>query len=449
MESALVRGDSVPLHEQLRSQRRAAFAGVLLGLLGLAAVGVHGWLDPGSDWKGKALVVGEGSGSIYAVVQIKGRETLVPVTNAAAGRLVLAAYGVRDGAAASPAVVEDDEIAKAPRTATAAVPGATGVRPDGPSIPSRWSVCDQISDGRVRRLTGTTVVAGAAPVAPATGPAEGLLLKAGDSGFAILDGKRHHVDLNNESLLAGLGVDRRSARPAGDRLVSAIPEGPELSIPPIPDGAPPAGLHAGIGDVLTATTPGGVVGQYVVLPGGVQPVPPLLGQVLAARSGRPPVEVGAGTIAAIRQVNLLRTAGWPAPPARWNDPATAPVLCWNWTPDGETVRTASALPMPEGAARVDLAQSDGAGPKVDTVVIGAGAGGPVRATTPGQPAGTGTVWLVSTTGVAYGVADQPTADALGVGQAEPAPEAVLRSLPSGPALDLEAVRRVVDVQASG
>ena len=35
MEAALVRGDPAPLHEQIRSQRRAALAGVVLGLLGL------------------------------------------------------------------------------------------------------------------------------------------------------------------------------------------------------------------------------------------------------------------------------------------------------------------------------------------------------------------------------------------------------------------------------
>ena len=40
MEAALVRGDPVPLHEQIRSQRRAALGGVVLGLLGLCGAAV-------------------------------------------------------------------------------------------------------------------------------------------------------------------------------------------------------------------------------------------------------------------------------------------------------------------------------------------------------------------------------------------------------------------------
>ena len=38
LESALVRGDAVPLHEQVRAQRRAALAGVVLGALAAAVV---------------------------------------------------------------------------------------------------------------------------------------------------------------------------------------------------------------------------------------------------------------------------------------------------------------------------------------------------------------------------------------------------------------------------
>jgi hypothetical protein len=42
------------------------------------------------------------------------------------------------------------------------------------------------------------------------------------------------------------------------------------------------------------------------------------------------------------------------------------------------------------------------------------------------------------------VADDATATALGIAAAEPAPEAALRLLPTGPTLDLAAAGRVVD-----
>jgi hypothetical protein len=55
---------------------------------------------------------------------------------------------------------------------------------------------------------------------------------------------------------------------------------------------------------------------------------------------------------------------------------------------------------------------------------------------------------VSGSGVAHGVADEDTAAALGVAAAEPAPEAALRLLPTGPTLDLAAASQVVDVLPS-
>ena len=81
--------------------------------------------------------------------------------------------------------------------------------------------------------------------------------------------------------------------------------------------------------------------------------------------------------------------------------------------------------------------------RVDAVAVGAG--GAVRATAPGVPAGAGTVWLVSASGVANGVADGASAAALGITDAAPAPEAALRLLPTGPALDVGTATAVVDV----
>jgi hypothetical protein len=84
---------------------------------------------------------------------------------------------------------------------------------------------------------------------------------------------------------------------------------------------------------------------------------------------------------------------------------------------------------------------------VDAVAVGPG--GAVRATGPGRPPGAGPVWLVAATGVTFGVADDATAAALGITAADPAPEAALRLLPTGPALDLAAAGRVVDVLPFG
>jgi predicted cobalt transporter CbtA len=61
-----------------------------------------------------------------------------------------------------------------------------------------------------------------------------------------------------------------------------------------------------------------------------------------------------------------------------------------------------------------------------------------------SPTGGGTVWLVSASGIAHGVADADTATALGLPPALPAaPEAALRLLPQGGRLDLADARRAV------
>ncbi len=55
---------------------------------------------------------------------------------------------------------------------------------------------------------------------------------------------------------------------------------------------------------------------------------------------------------------------------------------------------------------------------------------------------------MSAAGVGYGVADDPTAAALGIVATQPAPGSALRLLPTGPTLDLADATRAVDVLSS-
>jgi type VII secretion protein EccB len=448
LEAALMRGDPVPLHEQIRSQRRAALVGVVLGLLGLCGAAVFAAVSPQPDWTRQAVVVGAASGSMYAVAH--GPDRLVPVANLPAARLVLAALRAGGSTAVDPSVatpvqVPDTVLDGAPRTPAAAVPGALAVRPDGPPVPPSWAVCDSVtSEGT---LVGTTVIGGAPPLAPS--PAEsGVLLEAGGSTWLVTAGRRHRVDVADGRLAAALGITGRVPREVTPALLSLMPEGQPLANPAVPGRGrrAPDGLPGRIGDVFVARPPGGAPQHYVVLAGGVQEVPAVLAELLGAASGaREPRSVGAAELAGAAVVEELPVAGWPDVAPRLTEATEAPALCWTWAAGGDpngAVWTGRAPPL-AGPAPVELAQADGPGDRVDAVAVGPG--GAVRGTGPGRDPNAGPLWLVSGSGVAHGVADEATATALGITTAGPAPEGVLRLLPTGPPLDLAAAGQVVDV----
>lgn len=448
IEAALVRGDPVPMHEQIRTQRRAAGGGVLVGALAVAGCLLFSLFSPAPRWTAATVVVGEQSGSMYVVA--RNPERLVPVTNLPAARLVLAA--LRNGGAAAgnpadavPVVVADDSLAAAPRTAAVAVPGATATRPDV-TIAPRWALCDQV--GPNGELIGTTVLAGALPDPPAPTAIDDAVLLAGPGGstWLVADGRRHRVD---PDLVAALGVEASRPRAASAALIDLIPEGAPFAVPDIAGrGRPgPSGLGASVGQVLVTHTPDGSDRYVVTFADGVQEIPQGMADVLL--DGRPARETTLTAITRAGTVHRLPVESWPRRQLRFPRPAELPVTCWAWRPEtpGGAARTAAAVPLPPDALPVALAGADGAGSAIDAVAVGAG--GAVRGTATGRAEGAGPVWLVSAVGVTYGVADTATAATLGVRETRPAPEPLLRLLPGGPTLDAGAAVELVDLPTPG
>ncbi|WP_158228159.1 type VII secretion protein EccB [Pseudonocardia sp. MH-G8] len=445
LEAALVRGDPVPMHEQIRSQRRAALAGVVLGLCVAAVLAA---VVPRPDWTRQAVVIGAESGAMYVVAH--GPDRLVPVANLPAARLVLAALragGSTDAhpAEATPVTVADSALDGAPRTPTAAVPGALAVRPGGPPVPPHWAVCDTVTPEGA--LSATTVLGGTAPIAAAAA-GDGVLLVGPDGNtWLVTAGQRHRVDVGDGRLVAAFGLTGRVPREAAPALLTVLPEGPPLVTPVVAGRGEPApgDLPGRIGDVLVAHPVGGRVQHYVVLAGGLQEVPALPAELLRVASGQAQATpVGAGELAGAAVVDELAVGGWPAGAPRVREAAEAPVVCRTWGAPGTGggVWTGPAVPAGKWSP-VALAQADGPGERVDAVAVGPG--GAVRATPDAGPDPGGALWLVSATGVAHRVAGDATAAALGITAAEPAPEAALRLLPTGPTLDAAAADRVVDV----
>ncbi len=292
MEAALVRGDPVPLHEQIRSQRRAALAGVVLGLLGLCGAAVWAVLVPSPDWRREAVVIGATSGAMYAVAHDPDR--LVPVADLPAARLVLAA--LRSG-------------------------GSLGRI-------SRWRSAEVTPDGHCHGRAGRVPRGGATH--SRRGGARGGGRHARGDGAGELGGVRrgrrrgragrHHRDRRRRGAAAprrrgapgraratprgwslavcGTGSTTEMARLApvpaceqgatgGDRRVDLGAAGgaaaghARRSAPRRPGATP--GLPGRVGDVLTATIGDGQQ-YFVVLDGGLQEVPRAVADLLVVAS---------------------------------------------------------------------------------------------------------------------------------------------------------------------
>ena len=399
LEAALVRADPVPLHEQLRAQRRATVVGALLAVLGLVGAAVYAAVVPRPLWPEQAVVVGTPSGAVFAVAQDPPR--LVPVVDAVAARLVRAALGLPAG---EPRMVADADLATAARTTPAAVDGATGVGLVA-QVPERWGVCD-----------GPSVLAGTADPPVDRGPALWARTPAGD-GYAVVDGVRHAV--RDPAAQAALGLAGRTPVTVASAVLSALPEGPAFAVPELPDGPGPTDVPGRPGDVLVVEGLDGVRRWLAVLPGGVQEVPATVAEVLRARGGVAR-EVAPAVVAGVPRRELMPVAGWPPTVPDW---VPAGPVCATWSA-GRWAVTVGEPPIAPGAVRVD-----------DVVLFG---GGPVRAV---SPTGGGALWLVSAAGVAYGVADAETAAALGLPSVVAgAPESILRLLPRGGTVDLAQAR---------
>ncbi|WP_028926905.1 type VII secretion protein EccB [Pseudonocardia acaciae] len=458
LESALARRDPVLLHEEIRGQRRVVATGLALAMLALVATYAYAKLMPKPAWQAEQVVVGKQSGRLFAVIQQPPR--LVPVANLAAARLVRYAAERGSGgssASATPVPIDDADLDTAPRTATAAVPGAQAVLPteDRPPAPSGpWALCDTGA--------GTLLVAGAGRPVP-LGPGDGLLL-AGPDGrrYLVVGGRKHRID-GGDVVAGAYDLRDKPVRPASAMLLAAIPDGRALgAVEPAGAGEDSTALpgHA-VGDVVRVVRPGEADRYYLVLATGVQevaePVANLVRATLNANPRQPPDAVRLEQINALPRVSLAGLSDYPTVLPRILSDTAA---CWQWDPSGRggTV-TAPAEPLPPGHAATRLAQADGQGAKLDEVSLPAGTAlvaCAVAGDTDCSPRRDRDrdrdgeqLWLVSETGVGYPIANAETATALGVRAWTPVPVDALRALPAGPTLDVAQAQRTVDVLAAG
>jgi type VII secretion protein EccB len=476
MESALVRRDAVMLHDPMRTHIRAGIVGLCLALVAVAGVFIFGFFKPRQALEAHdEILIGAESGAMYVYVN-NPTSRLIPVTNLASARLILikqAGVGsIGNAATATPRRISDDVLKGVPREPTAGIPGApTDIPAADELVDPKWTLCDTTTvdpslppRAQLERATITsTAMIGLDRMGRELGRDEALLVRSGGNGkhYLVYQGKRAEVDPDDPivDLALNLSEDKADRRPVSNGLLNAIPEVPALVPPAIP--------HLGqelnsyrvenhrVGAVVRTERAEGEK-FYVLLSSGRQEITRSVANLIRASNTKdiaiPRVPLGVITAAPeAAQADRIKIDDYP-PDVPTIVPVTRSVVaCLYWSFDNGEQRTAITVAdqvvLPDRQAPVKLAQADGGGEHLDYVYLPPGRGASVRAVVPGQPEGTGTIYLVTDLGTKYGVPSTTgatslqLATALGLGNFKPAPEAILRLLPNGAALDPNAVRR--------
>ncbi|MGL4306995.1 MAG: type VII secretion protein EccB [Mycobacteriaceae bacterium] len=447
MEHALIRRDVRMLHDPMRSQSRSLIVGVVFTVLAVAVCVVLAIFKPQDKIGTAKIIMGKDSGALYVVVG----QTLHPVLNLASARLII-------GESSNPAVVKELEISSMDRGSLVGIPGAPAAIPGPPAEEDfGWSVCDSISDSRAQTVT-TSVIAGrlnqsdAAETMPQD---QALLVAVGKSTYLVYEGKRALVDVNNPAVSRALRLDGVTPRPVSAGLLNAVPEAPAISPPVIANsGAAPTYpvSSARVGSIVEIERVGERQ-EYVVLTNGVQQVSEATADLIrfANSQGNDSIlKVTPDALFGIPTVNDLAVQTFPTKAAKAVSADIAPVSCLAWLPgkgDDSAARMASvsivigrALPLPNGAKQVRLAQADDGGNNVDDAYIPTGKAPFVHITgILGDSNQLGPLFVILDTGVRFGVADAKTAEALGLGsRSVAAPWPIVELLAAGPALSRQA-----------
>ncbi|MBB2933877.1 type VII secretion protein EccB [Amycolatopsis bartoniae] len=482
MQSALVRRDSVMLHDPMRTHSRATLVGFILGLLGVVGFVIFGLISPSPAVPDSGIVIGKDSGTIYVVSG--NPKSLTPTFNLASARLLLLAQS--KGAAteaAQPTVVPDDSLKDIPHNRRTGIVDGPQLLPSASQrISDAWGVCDNLvindrlpdSVQLEQAKLETTVYAGVSDLGKELALDSAVYAKA-DNGKSYLiyrlpnnpndpnaDTVRAEVDPNQAAVSSVFGLNGAPVRHISIGLLNAIPEVTPLAPPTVPSLGGQANFPSlageGLrnGNVFRVNSVTGASDIYVILPGGIQKVEPAVGDLIRASqsSSRDIPVVSPNEINGIRQVqpadpDALPVSTMPAVVPTILDPAKFPTTCLGWTiVDNQphtVVTVGSQLPTPQNAKVIDIGKPGPDG-KIDHFYLPPGRAAVVQSATSADSFGKGPMSLVTDNGLRYGIPDANTLKGLGLDNPapRPAPETILRLLPSGTSLNVTDAQRSFD-----
>lgn len=498
MQSALVRKDAVMLHDPMRTHSRATLVGIALAIVGLAGFLIYGLISPKpTPPNEEGIVISKQSGAVYVLTGKGDSRKLIPTFNLASARLIMlaqqqkaaqSASGGQGGTApAAQTSVKPAEVTQVDEEYLRGIPKGrlTGI-PSGPDViptsdemraQGQWGVCDDIernpalndqsSAGNIK----TTVLGGVSGFGESLQTNQGMLVTAdnGQSTYLIYrtpssankpdsDAVRAEVDLGKESVASTFNSSGLDPRPISPGLLDAIPAVPELDVPEIEGVNSPSEFSPDytVGSVLEVERTGQEPQYYAVLRQGLQEVTRSAADVLRFRNSvgqRETIQVSPDDITNVdKGVRELDVSQFPEQAPELLDPNQFPTTCLGWRadtsdpkqPEQRTMVTVGQQ-LPVNADKgVTLSSPNPDGIKVNRFFMPPGRAAVVRSAASAADFNRGPIYIVSDRGVRYGVPDTQTAQALGVTKFDPAPEAILRLLPTGTELNTRLAQRTFD-----
>jgi type VII secretion protein EccB len=450
LESAVSDGD--PLLRDDRRRRRLNLSLIIsfvLAILVLGGFAVYGFISPAPKIGSSAVVIDDDTGGVY----VSRDGVLYPAMNLSSA-LLAAGRGQSGNGAPSTTTVDTDTIGKQPRGPLLGIPGAPDTLPsDSKLVDSRWTVCDATAVDSARppgsppTVTTTAVLGEPKPAVGSLGTTGAMLVTAdnGATTYLVWDGRRAKIDLGNPTIRLAFALDNNTkARPMSAAVLNLIPPSADIVVPPVPnageqrDWANALGVH--VGDVFALERANGTRTEYVAWTDGVQPITPLIGDLIRDEfdvTKQVPLVSPIALRKAPRTPNPIDRTLYPAVPpdiVGADSYAVACVFRVGTSSSSTDVLALHAVPVPGQAKPVTVTKPNPL--TVDDVYIHPGMGAVLSVATQSQPTGAGAFYIVTDEGVAYPVVNGQALGYLGLTKhvVATAPELV-NLLPKGPTLD--------------
>jgi type VII secretion protein EccB len=432
-----------------RRQTLAVVASVSAALVICLGALLYSFISPAGQVGDSPIIADRDSGALYVRVG----DRLYPALNLASARLIA-------GRPDNPHLVKGSQISGLPHGPLVGIPGAPSEFAPKSPPESSWLVCDTAATSSgvgspqgvtVTVINGTPDLTGHRRILKGS---DAVVLSYGGSTWVVREGRRSKIDATDRSVLLPLGLTPEQvsqARPMSHAMYDALPVGPELLVPEVPNAGAAAtfpGAPGNVGTVIVTPQISGPQQYSLVLVDGVQTLSPLVAQIMqnAGHSGNTkPVTVEPSTLAKMPVVNRLDLSAYPSEPLNVLDIRENPSTCWWWERTaGESrarIQVVSGPTIPIATTEVKkvvtLVKADMTGREADQVYFGPNYANFV-AVTGNNPAAqtTESLWWLTNAGARFGVDDTKEArEALGLTLTPSlAPWVALRLLPQGPTL---------------